>query len=102
MKRLFAATLAGLLLATGALAEPREARIEVAGMTCPSCPYIAAQAIESVESVAVVGGEYDPQAQLAVFTVSYDDAVTTPEAIAAAPAEYGYSGRVLEGADSGS
>jgi hypothetical protein len=32
----------------------------------------------------------------AIFVVSYDDAVTTPQDIADAPDEYGYTGVILE------
>jgi periplasmic mercuric ion binding protein len=100
MKRLSATLLAILLATSAANAAERQAKILVTGLTCPSCPYIAAQAVESIKSVEVVGGQYDAQAQRIVFIVSYDDAVTTPEAIAAAPQEYGYPARVLDGSDS--
>lgn len=88
---------AGLIaLAAGAAqAEERRALIEVAGLYCASCPYIAAQALQSVESVRIAGGIYDPQAQMARFVVIYDDALTTPRDLAAIPTQYGYPARVL-------
>lgn len=95
--KLFATTiLAGLLVAGAALSAERKVKIEVTELFCPSCPYIAAQAVESVDSAKIVDGMYDAQAQLAQFVVSYDDTQTTPEEIAAAPKQYGYPGRILE------
>lgn len=96
MKRFSLILFAGLLISGAASATERAARIEVGGLTCPSCPYIAAEAVESVESVTIIEGEYDPAAAKIVFLVSYDDAVTSPETVAAAPKQYGYPGRVLE------
>lgn len=93
-----ALSLFAVFLATAAQAAERQARIEVTELFCPSCPYIAAQAIREVESADIVEASYDAAAQMAVFLVSYDDAVTNANAIAAAPAEYGYPGRVLEDA----
>lgn len=97
----FALSLVTALLAGGALqAAERQARIEVSGMSCPSCPYIAAEAIRSVASVEILEGDYDPAAQIIVFLVRFDDAVTSAEAIAEAPFDYGYPGRVLDAAES--
>ncbi len=99
MKRISALLLAGLLAtaaATAATAAERQVKIEVTGLTCPSCPYIAAQAIEKITSTKIIAGTYDQAGEKAVFIVSYDDAVTNAKAIAAAPDEYGYPGRVLE------
>jgi len=96
MKYLSAAALVLVLSTSVALAAEQQAKIQVSGLTCPSCPYIAAQAIESVESVKILDGEYFGQEQYALYTVSYDDTVTTPEEIAAAPEDYGYPGKVLE------
>ncbi len=97
MRTLFA-VLALFLSAVAASAVERTITIEVTGLTCPSCPYIASQAIESVESAQVIDGEYNEEEQLAVFIVTYDDELTTAEEVAAAPAEYGYEGRILDAA----
>ena len=94
MKRL-AIALAAFLAASAANAAQQQVQIEVSGLSCPSCPYIAATALESVDSVEIVEADYDASAQMAVYILSYDDAVTTPEAIADATMEYGYPGRVL-------
>ena len=90
-----ALTLFALTMATAAQAAERQAQIEVSELFCPSCPYIAAQAIRDVGSTDIVEVDYDQGAEKAVYLVTYDDAVTSAEAIAAAPGEYGYPGRVL-------
>jgi len=94
--------LASIVLTGAASAAEQQATIEITGMTCPSCPYIAADAVQSVTSVEIVSGDFDQSAQLIVFIVTYDDALTTPQAIAAAPMEYGYPGRVLTGVNADS
>ncbi|MGR3402825.1 MAG: heavy-metal-associated domain-containing protein [Paracoccus sp. (in: a-proteobacteria)] len=91
-------SLLGLFAATAAQAAERQASIVVSELTCPSCPYIAANAVKSIDSVEILQSEYDQAAEKIVFLVRYDDAVTSPEAIAAAPLQYGYPGRVLEDA----
>lgn len=100
MKGLVLAVTLTAVAGSGAWAEEKRVKIEVAGMTCPSCPYIAARAIESVKSAKVVEGVFDGVAQIARFVVKFDDAVTTVDAIAGAPKKYGYPGRVM--ADDGS
>jgi len=99
MRRMISGILASIVLTGAASAAEQQATIEITGMTCPSCPYIAADAVQSVTSVEIVSGDYYQSAQLIVFIVTYDDALTTPQAIAAAPMEYGYPGRVLTGVD---
>lgn len=94
MKRL-AIALAAFLSVSAANAAEQQVRIEVSGLSCPSCPYIAATALESVDSVEILEADYDASAQMAVYVLSYDDAVTTADAIADATMEYGYPGRVL-------
>ena len=70
---------AGLLLLTplAALADPQEAHIEVSGLYCPSCSYIAGESLakaESVEVIEYIPGETD---STATYVVTYDDSVTT-------------------------
>jgi mercuric ion binding protein len=96
MKYLLATVSMGLLAATTVFAAEQQTKIEVSGLTCPSCPYIAAEAIKSINSTQIVDGTYDEATQTATFVVSYDDSLTTPEEIADAPDEYGYMGIVLE------
>ena len=89
-------SLLGLFAAGMAQGAERQASIEVSELFCPSCPYIAADAVKSIDSVEIIQGDYDQDAETIVFLVSYDDAITTPEAIAEAPMQYGYPGRVLD------
>lgn len=88
--------LAAAVVASAANAVERQVRVEIGGLTCPSCPYIAASALRSVESVDIVEAYYDVAAQKAVFLLSYDDDLTTPDIIAGSTMEYGYPGRVLD------
>jgi periplasmic mercuric ion binding protein len=97
MKQLMGSTVIWLVLAGTAFGEPQQTTIEVSGLTCPSCPFIAVQAVEAIEGVKVIGGEYDEQAQQAIFIVSYDDEITDPQAIATAPQGFGYPARILDG-----
>ena len=79
-----------------AWAEEQTLTMEVGGLWCESCPYIAAQAIQSVNSVEIIDGFYDPDLQIAQFVVTYDDVLTNADAIIAAPDEYGYPGKLIE------
>nr|WP_306264523.1 hypothetical protein [Pararhizobium sp. IMCC3301] len=92
----FYATVLGCFLTTGAAwAAEQQTRIEVSELFCPSCPYIAADAVKSIESVKIVEADFDQAAEKIVFLITYDDAVTTPDAIAEASMQFGYPGRVL-------
>jgi len=91
-----AATVAALLSGGAALAGQRTATIEVTGLYCSSCPYIAAQAIMSVPSANIVDGFYDPQAQMAHFVVEYDDTLATLQQLVGATSEYGYPAKLIE------
>jgi len=91
-------SLLGFLVATGAQAAERQASIEVSELSCPTCPYIAADAVKSIDSVKILQGDYDQAAEKIVFLVSYDDTITTPETIARASMQYGYPGPVLDDA----
>ena len=95
MRTFFAAIFLVIGTSGAALAAEQVASIEVTGLTCPSCPYIAAQAVKSIESVEIVNSDYDEASQKIVFNVKFDDELTTAEAIASAPFEYGYPGSVL-------
>jgi len=96
MKRFATVLLAGMIVTSAALSAERKVKIEVTELSCPSCPYIAAQAVEEIDSAKIVDGMYDAAAQLAQFVVTYDDTKTTPEEIAAASEQYGYPGKILE------
>jgi len=95
---LFALTTSATLMAAAPImAAEQTARIEVTGLFCASCPYIAAQAITSIESAEIVDGFYDPEAQLAQFVVQYDDTLTTLAELVKATDQYGYPARLIEG-----
>ncbi|WIY25726.1 heavy-metal-associated domain-containing protein [Parasedimentitalea psychrophila] len=96
MKNLLIPTLMAACFAGGALAEQRQATIEVSELTCPSCPYIAAQAVSAVDLVVIVDGVYDDAAQSVVFELTYDTEITTLAEIASASEQFGYPGRVLQ------
>lgn len=90
------ATLAVVASLSAALAAPQTARIEVGGLTCPSCVAIAGQTMKRVDSVTITGAEQTQDPTVAIFTIRYDDAATTPDAVAAAVTDgVGYSARVL-------
>ncbi|NOX41839.1 MAG: hypothetical protein GXP05_15460 [Alphaproteobacteria bacterium] len=98
MKSLLYATVSAIyLLAPGAVfAAEKTVRIEVTGLFCASCPYIAAKAITSVKSAKITDGFYDADRELAQFVVQFDDEVTTVQAIVQSPVEYGYPTTIVE------
>lgn len=93
----------GLLLLTSgaAFAEQQEARIQVSGLFCPSCSYIAAQSLEQASSVEIVGYRPTGIEGSAIYIVSYDDTATTLAEIVAMPVSFGY-GAALASDDSNS
>jgi mercuric ion binding protein len=90
------ATAATLLVAGSSIAAEQKATIEVSGLFCSSCPYIAAQAVGEIASAEIVGGYYDPDLQVAQFVIQYDDEVTTLEALIGATEGYGYPARLIK------
>ena len=86
----FALTLA--TLSAPAFAADRTVTFDVPGMYCASCPYIVQSAMQSVEGVLSVQTDLDTRTALVVF----DDAIVTPEAIAAASAAAGYEAVLAE------
>lgn len=61
----------------------------VENMTCGTCPITVKKAMSRVEGVKSVVVDFDKK----TATVTYDPAVTTPEAIAAASTNAGYPAR---------
>jgi mercuric ion binding protein len=85
-----------LLLASGAaFADPQKARIEVSGLFCPSCSYIAGEALEQAESVEVIEQILAETGGSAVYVVTYDDAATTLAEIVAKPVSLGYGAELV-------
>ena len=91
------AFVAGILfLASRAVvADPQTARIEVSGLFCSSCSYIAGEALKEAPSVEVIGQIPNETGDSAVYIVNYDDTVTTLAEIVAQPALYGYDARLV-------
>ncbi len=97
MKRLgIVAVLATLSLATTAFADEKRTSLEVGGLSCPSCFYIAGDAMLSVESVNILEFTEGEEAGRAVYVVSYDDEMATPEQIVEAVEGYGYPATIVE------
>ena len=83
--------LALLLLAAPALAgEPRTAVLHVAGMTCSLCPITVRKALERVPGVLEAKTDYAMRRAEA----KYDPDRTSPQALAAAVNEAGFTARV--------
>ncbi|RMF74129.1 MAG: mercuric transport protein periplasmic component [Alphaproteobacteria bacterium] len=80
-----AGVLTGLGLA-GAIAKERRVTFRIENMTCASCPFIVKKAMEGVEGVKTVSVSFEKKEAVVV----YDDARTTPAAIARASTEHGY------------
>lgn len=98
MKTLLLSAAVSLLAAAPGMAETRVADLSVPGMTCPSCPFVVQAAIGAVDGVSSVTTDLDAhRAQ-----VTFDDAVTSIEAITSASANAGYEAEeILAGADQG-
>jgi mercuric ion binding protein len=79
-------------LATAASAAVRTVTLAVDNMTCATCPYTVRKSIEAVAGVSKVQVSFE--AQTAVVT--FDDATTTLDAVAAASTNAGYPARLLD------
>ncbi len=97
MKKLIFTFGLGLLTAEAAWADEQKVRIEVSGLYCPSCKYIAGEAMQMVESVEILDAVVAEDGETAVYIVSYDDAVTDPKEIAEWTLMFGYPSQVLTG-----
>ncbi|PHQ94999.1 MAG: hypothetical protein COB40_11230 [Marinosulfonomonas sp.] len=93
---LYVLTTLAALIGGPALAGEQTTRIEVTGLYCSSCPYIAAQAITDIASAEIVDGFYDANLQLAQFVIQYDDEMTTLEALLSATVDFGYPATLVE------
>lgn len=80
------ALIASMMTASTAFAGERTITFSVDNMTCASCPYIVKSSMEGVPGVAKVAVSF----QAKTATVSFDDAKTNPDAIAAASMSAGY------------
>ena len=80
------ALIGSMIVAPAAWAGERTITFAVDNMTCASCPYIVKSSMAAVAGVAKVAVSF--QAKSA--TVTFDDAKTNPDAIAAASMNAGY------------
>ncbi|MEO1017738.1 MAG: cation transporter [Pseudomonadota bacterium] len=94
MKRILTCTLfaAAMLASPFALADEQTVKLSVPGMNCASCPVIVKMSISAVEGVTAVDAVLDDR----TATVTFDDAVTSVEAITQATAGIGYEASVIE------
>lgn len=83
---------ASMMTASTAFAGERTITFSVDNMTCASCPYIVKSSMEGVLGVAKVAVSF----QAKTATVTFDDAKTTSDAIAAASLNAGYPARLRQ------
>lgn len=86
MKHLTIALIFGATLASPAWAEPYTVVLSVQGMTCTSCPLTVKAALKKVDGVSDVDVAYKHKE----VTVTFDDTMTTIEALTQATTEAGY------------
>lgn len=87
-----------VMAAASASAEERQARIEVSGLWCPSCSYIVGEALQKSQSVEILEFDENDSGDAGVYTITFDDALTTLDEIVAQPTAYGYVAVLLEDA----
>lgn len=78
-----------ILSAPAAFAAERTVTFAVENMTCASCPYIVKKSMSSVPGVTRVDVSFESK----VATVTFNDARTSANAIAAASTDAGYPAR---------
>lgn len=83
------ALIGSLMLAPAAWAGERTVTFAVDNMTCATCPYIVKTTMATVPGVASVTVSFEAK----TATVTFDDAKTNPDAIAAASLNAGYPAR---------
>jgi mercuric ion binding protein len=83
------ALIASMMTAPAAFAGERTITFTIDNMTCASCPYIVKTSMTAVPGVAKVAVSFEAK----TATVTFDDAQTTPDAIAAASMNAGYPAR---------
>lgn len=88
MKRIFfaLASIAPVMVAPAAFAAERTVTFVVDNMECASCPYIVKAAVAALPGVTKVVVSFEAK----TATVTFDDAKTNPNAIAAASMNAGY------------
>jgi mercuric ion binding protein len=79
-------SIVALASSVAAVAAERTVTFAVENMTCASCPFIVRQSMAAVRGVDRVRVSLEKR----TATVTFDDAKTTPDAIAAASAKAGF------------
>ena len=82
----------GLVAATGALAAERTITLSIPTMDCAACPYIVEQTVGKLNGVKAI--EATLESRTAVVT--FDDAVTSVDAIIKASLDIGYEAILVE------
>ncbi|TGQ35645.1 MULTISPECIES: cation transporter [unclassified Mesorhizobium] len=80
------ALIASVMVAPAAFAAERTVTFAVDNMTCASCPYIVKISMAAVPGVSTVSVSFEAK----TATVTFDDAKTNADAIAAASMNAGY------------
>lgn len=83
------ALIASVMTAPAAFAAERTITFAVDNMTCASCPYIVKTSMAAVPGVTKVAVSFEAK----IATVTFDDAKTSADAIAAASMNAGYPAR---------
>lgn len=94
MKKLIPSFVFTLLVSTSSMAAAAEQTIKlsVPDITCVSCPYMVKQAISAVEGVKAVEATMEDRSA----TVTFEDTLTSIEAIQQATANIGYPSSLFE------
>ncbi len=83
------ALIVSVMTAPAVFATERTVTFAIDNMTCASCPYIVKTSMAAVPGVSTVAVSFEAK----TATVTFDDAQTTPDAIAAASMNAGYPAR---------
>ena len=75
-----------------AFAEIKTVTLDIPKMDCPLCPITVKTAIKKVEGVSTVEADLDTKSA----TVSFDDSVTTVQAVIAATTDAGYPAEIKQ------
>lgn len=83
------ALIGSIVAAPAAFAAERTVTFAVDNMTCASCPYIVKSSMAAIPGVSTVAVSFEAK----TATVTFDDAKTNADAIAAASMNAGYPAR---------
>ncbi|MGB7336896.1 MAG: mercury resistance system periplasmic binding protein MerP [Salaquimonas sp.] len=94
MNKLIPSVVLAILVSTSSMAVAAEQTIKlsVPDMTCVSCPYMVKQAISAVDGIKAVEATMEDRSA----TVTFEDTLTSIEAIQQATANIGYPSTLFE------